>query len=167
MCGHSLSHVWLFATPWTVALQSALPMGFSRQEYWSGWPFPPPRYLPNTGIKPASFSSPALAGKFFTSVPLGKSSHDMLCLVAQSCPTFCNPLDCNLPGFSVHADSPGKNTGVGCHALWGIFQIQELNPGLPHCRQIFTVWATREVCWSFLMMKIQKISFSSLAMECS
>ena len=45
-------------------------------------------------------------------------SHDaVLCLVAQSCPTLCDPMDYSLPGSSVHGDSPGKNTGVGCHAL--------------------------------------------------
>ena len=52
-----LSHVWLFATPWTVACQTPLSMGFSRQEYWSRLPFPPPGDLPNPGIKP---TSPAL-----------------------------------------------------------------------------------------------------------
>ena len=46
-------------------------------------------------------------------------------------------MDCSLPGSSVHGDSPGKNTGVGCHALpQGIFPTQGSNPGLPHCRQI-------------------------------
>ena len=60
-----------------------------------------------------------------------------LCLVAQSCLTLCNPLDCSLPGSSVYGDSPGKNTGVGCHALLqGIFPTLGSNPGLPHCRQI-------------------------------
>ena len=39
------------------------------------------------------------------------------CLAAHSCLTLCNPVDCSLPGFSVHGDSPGKNTGVSCHAL--------------------------------------------------
>ena len=62
----SLSHVRLFATPWTVALQAPLFMGFSRQEYCSVLPFPSPGDLPNPGIKPASFMSPALAGGFFT-----------------------------------------------------------------------------------------------------
>ena len=42
--------------------------------------------------------------------------HVVLCLVTQSCPTLCNPIDCSLPGSSVRGDSPGKNTGVGCHA---------------------------------------------------
>ena len=61
----------------------------------------------------------------------------VLCLVTQLCPTVCDPMDCSLPGSSVHGDSPGKNTGVGCHALLqGIFPIQRSNPGLPHCRQI-------------------------------
>ena len=41
----------------------------------------------------------------------------VLCLVVQLCPTLCDPMDCSLPGSSVHGDSPGKNTGVGCHAL--------------------------------------------------
>ena len=49
-----LSCVQLFATPWTVARQAPLFMGFSRQEYWSGLSFPSPGYLPNPGIKPAS-----------------------------------------------------------------------------------------------------------------
>ena len=60
-----------------------------------------------------------------------------MCLVTQSCPTLCDPIDCSPPGSSVHEDSPGKNTGVGCHALLqGIFPIQGSNPGLPHCRWI-------------------------------
>ena len=57
--------------------------------------------------------------------------------VTQSCPTLWDPIDCSLPGSSVHGDSPGKNTGVGCHALFqGIFPTKRLNPGLPHCRWI-------------------------------
>ena len=55
------------ATPWTVAHQASLAMGLSRQEYWSGLPCPSPGDLPNSGIKPMSLVSPALAGRFFTS----------------------------------------------------------------------------------------------------
>ena len=51
---HCASHVQLFATPWTVAHQAPLSMGFSRQEYWSGLPFPSPGDLPNPGIEPGS-----------------------------------------------------------------------------------------------------------------
>ena len=54
-----------------------------------------------------------------------------MCLHAKSlqcCPAVCNPMDCSPPGSSVHTDSPGKNTGVGCYALLqGIFPIQALN----------------------------------------
>ena len=56
----SLSRVLLFATPWAVVHQAPLSMGFFRQEYWSGLPFPSPGYLPHPGIKPASPASPAL-----------------------------------------------------------------------------------------------------------
>ena len=63
--------------------------------------------------------------------------HLYLYIVAQSCPTLCNLIDCSPPGFSIHGDSPGKNTGVGCHALLqGIFPTQGSNPGLLHCRRI-------------------------------
>ena len=58
-----------------------------------------------------------------------------LCLVTQSCLTLCDPMDCSPPGSSVHGDSPGKTTRVGCHVLLqGIFPTQGLNPGLPRCR---------------------------------
>ena len=67
-----------------------------------------------------------------------------VCLVSQSCPTLCDPMDCSPPGSSVHGDSPGKNTGVGCHALFrGIFPTQGSNPGLLHCRQILYQRDTR------------------------
>ena len=62
----SLDRVRLFATPWTVAHQAPLFMGFSRQEYWSSLPFPSSGDLPNPGIEPTSLRSPALAGRFFT-----------------------------------------------------------------------------------------------------
>ena len=62
----SLSPVWLSATPWTAAYQAPLSMGFSSQEYWSGLPFHPPGNLLDTGMWLASPSSPALAGRFFT-----------------------------------------------------------------------------------------------------
>ena len=55
-----LSRVRLFVTPWTVAYQALLSMGFSRQEYWSWLPFPPLGDLPDPGIKLASLESPAL-----------------------------------------------------------------------------------------------------------
>ena len=62
------SHVQHFVTPWTVTLQVPLSKEYSRQEYWSGWPFPPPGDLPDPGIKPRSLASPVSAGRFFTTV---------------------------------------------------------------------------------------------------
>ena len=59
------SCIRLLATLWTVVCQAPLSMGFSRQEYWSGLPFPSPGDLPDPGIEPASPVSPALAGGFF------------------------------------------------------------------------------------------------------
>ena len=69
-----LSRVRLFATLWTVARQAPLSMGFSRQEYWSGLPFPSPGDLPNSGIGPRS---PALQTDALSSEPptSGKGSH--------------------------------------------------------------------------------------------
>ena len=60
------SCVWLFVTPWTVAHQAALSTWFSREEYWSGLPCPPPGDLPTPRIEPMTLTSPALAGGFFT-----------------------------------------------------------------------------------------------------
>ena len=69
-----LSHVQLFATPWTAAHQAPLSMGFPREEYWSELPCSPPRDLPNPGTEPESPESPVLAGRFFTTEPPGKPS---------------------------------------------------------------------------------------------
>ena len=124
-------------TQWTVACQVLLSMGFARQEYWSGLPFPPAGCFSNPGIEP---TFPALTGLFFTTEPPGKPSIPVcavLCLEAQSFPTLCDSMDCSLRGSSVHRDSPGKNTGVGClDLLQGIFSTQGSNPVLLRCRQI-------------------------------
>ena len=70
------SHVQLFAALWTVAHQAPLSMGFARQKYCSGLPFPSPRDLPDPGIEPVS---PALAGGFFTTEPLKKPVYVYVC----------------------------------------------------------------------------------------
>ena len=67
------NHVQFFVTLWTLALQTPRSMGFSRQEYWSGLPCPPPGYLPDPGIKPTSLLSPALSGGFYTTELPGKA----------------------------------------------------------------------------------------------
>ena len=72
VCTQTLSHVQLFATPWTVACQSPLYLGFLRQEHWSGLSFPSPGDLPDPGIESIFLTSSALAGRFFTAAPPGK-----------------------------------------------------------------------------------------------
>ena len=99
VCVCVLSHFWLFATPWTVARQAPLSIELSRQEYWSGLPFPVPQPLPDPRTKPVSPMSSTLAGEFFTIVPTGKP----VCYAKslQSCPTLCDPMDGSPPGFPV------------------------------------------------------------------
>ena len=65
-----LSHVLLFMAPWTAVRQAPLCLGFPRQEYWSGWPFPALGKLPIPGIKP---TSPTLASRFFIPEPPWKA----------------------------------------------------------------------------------------------
>ena len=77
MPAKSLSCVRLFVTPWTIAPQAPLSMGFSRQEYWSGLPLPSPRDLPDPGIKARSLVSPALAGGFFTTRATWQAQYNM------------------------------------------------------------------------------------------
>ena len=71
----SLSHIWLFVTPWSVAHQAPLPMGLSWQESWSRLPFPSPGDFPNPGIEPKSLASLALADGFLTSASHGEPYH--------------------------------------------------------------------------------------------
>ena len=103
----SLSHVRLFATPWTVAHQAPPSLGFSRQEHWSGLPFPSPMHESEKW----------------------KWSHSVVS--DSSRPHGLQPTRLLRPW-----DFPGKSTGVGCHCLLQeIFPTQGLNLGLPRCRQ--------------------------------
>ena len=126
VCAQSLSHICLLVTPRTVALQAPPSMEFSRQEYWSGLPFPTPGDLPARGIEPRYLASPALAGGFFTTAPSGKP--------------FAYAWSLSHVQFLCSRDFPGKNTGVGCHfLLQRIFLTQGLKLNLLyllHSRQI-------------------------------
>ena len=88
-----LSRVWLFVTPWTAAYQAPPSMGFSRQEYWSGLPFPSPGDLPNPGIEPGS---PEFQADTLTSEPQGKLFNPFLPLFFLM---FCLPIDTLLPFY--------------------------------------------------------------------
>ena len=70
--------VRLFVAPWTVARQAPLSVGFSRQEHWSGLPFPSPRDLAGPGVKAASHMSPALADGFFTTSATWEAQHSQI-----------------------------------------------------------------------------------------
>ena len=93
MCTYVLScfsRVRLCVTPWTVACQAPLSMGFSRQKYWSGLPFPVPGDLPDPGIETASLTSPALAGGFFTTSVSWEAPYKVV--QGVRCPVACLPL---------------------------------------------------------------------------
>ena len=93
-------------------------------------PPPPPFSAPHHRAAGRRDFSDSLLESPFTRSPSPPRKR-IACLVAQSCPTLCDPMDCSPPGIFVHGDSPGRNTGVGCHALLqGIFPTQGLNPGL-------------------------------------
>ena len=69
----------------------------------------------------------------------------VLCLVTQLCLTLCDPIDCSLPGTYAHGDSPGKNTGVGCHAfLQGSYQTRDLTQVSHIAGEFIIIWASRE-----------------------
>ena len=87
------SGVWLSVTPWTVACQAFLSMGFSREEYWSGLPCSHPWYLSDPGIKPTSLMSPALADGFFTTSTTCRASYiggQLSLFVVQSVTKLCS-----------------------------------------------------------------------------
>ena len=99
------SYVQLLVIPWTAACQAPLSVEISRQEYWSGLPFPPPGDLPDPGVKPASPASLALVARFFTTEPPGKPLITMAATITE----------CSVPGTvlctvrrfcTLHQDSP-------------------------------------------------------------
>ena len=107
VCAHacSLGHMQLFATLWSVAHQGPLSMGFPRQEYCSVLPFPTLGNLPNPGTEPVSPVSPALAGRFFTTIAVWEAPTCLYMLrkkvkvkVARSCLTL-QPMDYRVHGF--------------------------------------------------------------------
>ena len=85
------------------------------------------------------------------------------CLVTQLCPTLFYPIYFSPPGSSVHGDSPGKNTGVGCHApLQGIFPTQRSNPGLHIAGGFFTSQATREAQNIIIIIGHNRIAYDGI-----
>ena len=94
--------VQLFSTPWTVALQAPLSMGFPRQEYWSGLLFPPPKYILTQGLNRGllHWQKDSLL-LYHLGSPSKWPDVSCCCSVTKSCLTLCNPMDCSRLGFPV------------------------------------------------------------------
>ena len=118
------SHVRFFPTPWTVACYTPLSMGFSRQRYWSGLPFPPPGDFSDPGTEPTSLMSPALAGRFFTTSATWDSACCCRCKVTSVVSNSVQPQRRQPIRLPRPWDSPGKNTGVGCHFLLQCMKVK-------------------------------------------
>ena len=109
-----------YQSPWTVAHQAPLFMEFSRQQYWGGLPSPSPKDLPDPWIKPRF---PALQAD---SLPAGlPRSLLSFSLVAQSCPTLCDPMNRSMPGLPVHHQLPQSTQ---THIHWVGDAIQPFHP---------------------------------------
>ena len=157
------SRVRLFATPWTVAHKAALSMGFFRQEYWSGLPFPPPLDLLNPGIETASFAVPALQEN---SLPLNHEASPLclLCVCAkllQSCPTLCDPMDCSPQGSSVHGIFLGRILEwVAISYSKGSSQDLGRSPGSSYSRILSSRDKTHAFCVSCITSKVDCLALS-------
>ena len=108
----SRCHVRLFATPWTVAYQAPLSMGFSRQECWSGLPFPSPGDLPDPGIEPGS---PALQADALPSEPPGKASEAEVDVFLEFSCFFYDPADV---GDLIFDSSAFSKTSLDIWKFW-------------------------------------------------
>ena len=160
MPAQSVSHFWLFATLWTVAHQAPLSMGFPRQEYWSELPCPPPGDLPKPGIELTSLGSPALAGRFLTTVPLGKpqdqiegaTKHD------ETQRTLFPPQRSDGARRGVVLSKPGESCHVSYTGTQSLPRLLQ-NEGLPRSLSLFlSSWllpelAVEEPKWKLKMKR--------------
>jgi len=115
-----LSHVQLFASPWTVAHQAPLSIEFSRKEYWSKFPYPTAEDLPNTWIELASFGSPALVGRFVTTVPPGKHFYTMSVIKTKSRNSTDSHHACMVVRKLRHVNKGGKKIWIYHLFVWQI-----------------------------------------------
>ena len=136
-----------FATLWTVACQASLSMRFSKQEYWSGLPFPSPEDLPDPGIKPTSLMSPALAGGFFPTSATWETlwNHKKRKWKSLSCLWLWDLMDCSLPGSSAHWILQARILQwVAIPFSSGSSQPKDRTQVSHIAGGFFVVWATRE-----------------------
>ena len=122
-CVHAVASVMSdSATPWTVACQAPLSMGFSRQEYWSGLPFPSSRYLPDLGIEPGSVMSPELAGGFFTTSTTRKALCSACSTVIRNwCFLGRTTVNSQTSTFSCPANCASSQSCSGAHPTHNTF----------------------------------------------
>ena len=140
------SHVPLFVTLWAVAFRAPLSMGFSRQEYWSALPCPPPEDLPDPGIKPASLASPALACGFFTTCDTWK---------VLRCRHIINVIE---PTSGRNGAEPGLCTTTKAHALF--YHLPPLMIQVSHNSPVFAFSVFMVGLYSVLSVKKYKHSES-------
>ena len=109
------------ATPWTEARQALLSVGFSRQEYWSGLPFPPPGDLLNSGIEPASLAAPALQVDSLLPVQPGKPRRVESCLYFQKRLNFASSsrgVTVMVPRLKEGCEVLAPVAGSSCQGPW-------------------------------------------------
>ena len=125
----SLSCVRLYVTPWTAAFQAPPLMGFSRQEYWSGLPFPSPEDIPDPGIHPGlRHCRQTVYHQSHQRSPSFEFSSVQFSSVAQLYPTFWDPMDCSTPGLPVHQQLPEFTQ---THVHWVSDAIQSSHSVIP------------------------------------
>ena len=134
-----------FAILWTIARLAPLSMGFPRQEYWSGLPFPSLEDLPHPGTEPVSLLSPTLQEDSLLLSHQEVNSTLCVCLVAQSCPTLWDPMDCSSPRSSDYGIlQAGILEWVAVPFSSGSSQPRDRTQVSHTGGGFFIVWATRE-----------------------
>ena len=140
-------------------------MGFSREEYWSGLPCPPPGDLPDPGIEPKSLMSPALAGGFLTTSATWEAQREnkVKVLVVQLCPTLWDPMDCSPPGSSVHEILQARVLEwVAISYSRGSSQPRDQTQVSCIAGRFFTIWATRKPEGEYWLVKANHANLSPL-----
>ena len=134
--------VQLFATPRTVTCQAPLSMRFSRQECWRGLPFPTPRDLPNSGIKPTILASPALVGGFFTTDATWEAQ-----IPKQPSSKQYNGQSCSLmmPFSPTCVQTILSRDPSPCPVIWGLSAFSEHTPLVHLCRTLLMVPESKAV----------------------
>ena len=134
-CAKSLQSCPALCDPMDCSPPGSLFVGFSRQEYWSGLPLPPPGDLPQPGIKPSSLMSPALAGGFFTTTATWEAPHVIYSYLELSCVFICSLVNCP----SLHVNFTRSATTAAAKSLQSCPTLCDPVPGVLQARTL--AWA--------------------------